>query len=361
MPSGVLSTSCDGDPTIPPVTCSRVWPPSWWKRPLIIIHKLSVGSSPHHPSAQSTSLPRCLPALSSLKSLYPPMQRSSHISYLTMYVPTKSQLSNCAQTSNFSSLFPLQHVFAYRHLKWTPSLSVHRVQDSPHHAVTSPLLPVPSLLYRLSQAFSSLPSFKLSLLSLKPAKDTLTTLRQMDLAPVLKSLLLQNNHMRAEAKLLSVTPAMHQALIHWRYSLLPKPFPLTGRTKTATHAPSHAILLITAGNPPQFFKSSLCRILDQVTYVYSVMKRLGSKTNKKAATLVANFISISKDNSTLNMILTCDMPLKLRYMLRMLTPCKWHVLCPYLHCFAYKMNRQSLSDRESKSKSSKLYLVIPLT
>ena len=77
------------------------------------------------------------------------------------------------------------------------------------------------------------------------------------------------------------------------------------------------------------------------------------KAKKKAVILVANFISISKDNSTLNMILICDMPLKLCYMLRMLTPCKWHVLCPYLHSFAHKMNKQSLSDRESKSKTSK--------
>lgn len=49
--------------------------------------------------------------------------------------------------------------------------------------------------------FPSWPSFKLSSLGLKPAEDTLATLHQMDLAPALKSLLLQNDCMCAEAKL----------------------------------------------------------------------------------------------------------------------------------------------------------------
>lgn len=108
-------------------------------------------SSDHYPQAlnwlitppQSTSLPRCPPGLSLLKSLSPPRQHSSCINYLTRYVPTNAQLCNCAETSNFSLLFPLQHVFAYRHWKRGPSRCIlGEVPDPPHGAVPSPLLPV---------------------------------------------------------------------------------------------------------------------------------------------------------------------------------------------------------------------------
>lgn len=67
---------------------------------------------------------------------------------------------------------------------------------------------------------------------------------------------------------------------------------------------------------------------------------------KKKLTLEANFISnVSKDKSILNMISICDMPLKLCYILGMLTPCKRHVPSPYLHCFVYKMKEQSLRQK----------------
>lgn len=97
--------------------------------------------------------------------------------------------------------------------------------------------------------------------------------------------------------------------------------------------------------------SHVCKLLLEETGCWN--------RKKKAVTLVANFISISKDNSTLNMILICDMPLKLCYMLRMLTPYTWHALCPHLHCSAYNMNGQSHSElRESKSKQSQIYIFI---
>lgn len=209
------------------------------------------------------------------------MQHYSHISDLITSNPTKAQLCSCAQTANSS--FPLQHVFVYRHLQWT---LLHReVQDPPHRAVTSPLLPLPLSLFRLRQTCPSLPSFRLSSLGLKPAEDTLATLHQTDLAPPLKSSLLQNNRTYAEAKLLSgVIPVMPQALIHWRYPFLPKFFPLAGRNENTIRAPSHAILLITAGKNPDFFQSPLCCTLEQVMYVYSLTKSLGSnnkQTNKK--------------------------------------------------------------------------------
>lgn len=209
------------------------------------------------------------------------MQHYSHISNLITSNPTKAQLCSCAQTANSS--FPLQHVFVYRHLQWT--LFHGEAQDPPHRAVTSPLLPLPLSLFRLQQTCPSLPSFRLSSLGLKPAEDTLATLHQTNLASPLKSLLLQNNHTYAEAKLLSgVIPVMPQALIHWRYPFLPKFFPLAGRNENTIRAPSHAILLITAGKNPDFFQSPLCCTLELVMYVYSLTKSLGSnnkQTNKK--------------------------------------------------------------------------------
>lgn len=157
----------------------------------------------------------------------------------------------------------------------------------------------------------------------------------MDPALALKSLLLQNDHIPAEVKLLPVTPAMHWVLIHWRHPLLPTP-------------------------PPSFSKAHYAAPLTKSCMYTPSWRGWALITTKKAVTLVANFISISKDNSMLNMILICDMPLKLCYMLRMLTPHKWHVLCPYLYSLHTKWIGNLSQIENSNQNQVKIYLVIPL-
>lgn len=183
----------------------------------------------------------------------------------------------------------------------------------------------------------------------------------MDLAPALKSLLLLIACV-VGAKLLSATRALYQVLIHWRLPILSKHFPLPEKAENSTHAPFCTVLVVTAGKNPHFFSKATDIMLHP--WLSRVYKLLHEKTEKKkrAVTLVANFISISKDNSKLNMILICDMPLKLCYMLRMLTPCTWHVLCPHLHCPACNINGQSHSElRESKSKPSQISIFTHIT
>lgn len=186
----------------------------------------------------------------------------------------------------------------------------------------------------------------------------------MDPVPALKSLLLQNDFMGTDANVLIVTPATHQVFIYWRYQTCPSPsFSLEGLRTPSVPYPMLYQLLITSGKQTKteqknsnknkqkkklfffFSKGLLFCALDQGIRPCFAMKILGTKRKKKVVTSVSNFISISKDKTMLNMISICDMPLKLCCMLRMLTPCKWHVLCPYLHCFAYRMNRQTLPGR----------------
>ena len=95
--------------------------------PLILIHKLSVGSSsiPRQTSMHSSwsftqraTPPPYLPCQSLLKSLYPsiPILQSYEPSHQVSTMPMRSQPCRCAHVSNSSCIFPMLLALPQRHL-----------------------------------------------------------------------------------------------------------------------------------------------------------------------------------------------------------------------------------------------------